>query len=95
MSLVTQRSDLKMSTHTLAGTASYTTGGYALNPKSESGNPNSLAIVLVDTNNATWEGRFDYANNKVILIVRATGAEVANAVNVSALTAIKILAIYA
>lgn len=93
MSLLAQRSDLKQSIHSIAGPASYATGGFAFNPNNESGNPNTVGTAFIDPQNTTYEARFDYANKKIIAIVRATGAEVTATTDLSGVT-FKVLVSY-
>ena len=69
-----------------AGPASYATGGFALDLETALPHSSQPAAVLVDTNSTTYGARYDLANKKVIAIVRATGAEVTAATNLSSVT---------
>lgn len=69
-----------------AGPASYATGGIALDFETALPHSAQPAAVLVDTDSTTYGARYDLANKKIVALVRATGAEVANATNLSAVT---------
>lgn len=70
----------------LAGPASYATGGFDCDNAAILGRSRDPSLVLVDTNSTVHMGRFDLATKKIVAIVRATGAEVANAVDLSGVT---------
>lgn len=69
-----------------AGPASYATGGIALDLETAIPHSAQPAAVLVDTDSTTYGARYDLANKKIVALVRATGAEVANATDLSAVT---------
>ena len=77
---------------TQLGPASYSTGGFAIDLKTDEALENDPNDVRVDTTGATGvpnitnEAEYDYLNKKVVAIVRATGVEVAGAVDLSGVT---------
>jgi hypothetical protein len=70
----------------LSGPASYAAGGFACDNAAILGRSRDPSLVLVDTDSTTYGARFDLAAKKVVAIVRATGAQVADAVNLSTVT---------
>lgn len=69
-----------------AGPPSYTTGGIALDFEVELPHSAQPTAVLVETNSTTYGARYDLANKKIVALVRATGEEVTNATDLSAVT---------
>jgi len=67
----------------ITGDASYATGGYAVTPSTFGLTQIIQAIIPAGTSAGTV-AVWDSVNSKVLFIVQNTGAEVANATNVSA-----------
>lgn len=93
MSLLSRSLKQKQSTHNLVGAASYPTGGMLFDPKAEASMLSEPSHVNVYAESVTYDAFYDHANKKIIVRVTATGAQVANAVDLSAVS-FRILAIY-
>lgn len=72
--------------------SSYATGGLAFDPK-QFGHQNGVQRVIIEprfdstaTGTLTRRFEYDYTNKKIVAIVTSTGAEVANAADLSTCT---------
>jgi hypothetical protein len=80
--------DLKAMEATITGDSSYATGGYAVTAANF--NLNAITGIVCLGNNTARHAVYDPTAGKVLFIVTATGAEVANTTNV-ATTAIPVV----
>jgi hypothetical protein len=84
MPILSRSLKLKQSTHTLQGVASYATGGMLFDPKAEASMLSAPHFVNVNVQSTTYTAWYDHTNKKIVVRVAATGAEVAGAVDLSA-----------
>ena len=74
--------------YTVAFDNSYPTGGETLDWEALAGTPqSSVLLALLPEGDGTYHAVYDRTNKKIMMIVSATGAEVANAFDLSGLTA--------
>lgn len=87
MALLSRNLKLKRSEHRVLGPASYAAGGPLFDPKAEAGMLSAPTAVLVSVDSVLYEGYYDHAAGKIVYRVAATGAQVADAVDLSAVAA--------
>lgn len=93
MALISRSLKLRRSEHLITGPASYATGGITFDPKAEGAMLSDAVAVLVNVESTTYEGYYNHTTGKIVMRVAATGAEVAGAVDLSAVS-IRAVALY-